>query len=460
MHCAKRTFVTSSRCLQQAMLKEESFVSRLPASYPIKSTKLPNGLLVVSLDNNSPLSRVCAIFKAGSRVESSENEGIVHQVRNCLGTPSIKYSGITISHETASFGGLLECTTNRDFLSYNVTAPRDAIFGAMESSISEIVCQPKFRMFLLENSHHAMRIDHAAIREDFPSYSIDLLHKAAYRQSPLSRSLYASNRMIGKHTENMLYDYFERYVTSNNGALVGLGVDHELLLKYAAEMFLLPQSSAESAIHSAEKSKYGGGEMRKERGGEITVVALAVEGASLEDPKIQATQTLLLNAIGSSPRMKWNSGGESRLNRAIKSSITNPFYISPINLNYTDSGLCGVQYVCQAADSEHLAKSVIGEFRKAAREGLQEKDLQAAKAKTNFQVLSALDDNAISLDDLAVQSFVRGTYLSNSDIVKLVDGISLGEVNQMAKKIFASKLSMVAIGNLDKTPYLDELSKL
>lgn len=44
-------------------------------------SKLPNGLVVASLENYSPLSSVGVFVKAGSRYETMENQGVSHVLR-------------------------------------------------------------------------------------------------------------------------------------------------------------------------------------------------------------------------------------------------------------------------------------------------------------------------------------------------------------------------------------------
>lgn len=47
----------------------------------LQVSKLPNGLVVASLENYSPLSRVGVFVKAGSRYETFENQGVSHVLR-------------------------------------------------------------------------------------------------------------------------------------------------------------------------------------------------------------------------------------------------------------------------------------------------------------------------------------------------------------------------------------------
>lgn len=47
----------------------------------LQVSKLPNGLVIASLENYSPLSRVGVFVKAGSRYETLENQGVSHVLR-------------------------------------------------------------------------------------------------------------------------------------------------------------------------------------------------------------------------------------------------------------------------------------------------------------------------------------------------------------------------------------------
>uniref|UniRef100_A0A4W5QT09 Ubiquinol-cytochrome c reductase core protein 2b n=1 Tax=Hucho hucho TaxID=62062 RepID=A0A4W5QT09_9TELE len=47
----------------------------------VQVTKLPSGLVIASLDNYSPASRIGVFVKAGCRYESPENQGVTHLLR-------------------------------------------------------------------------------------------------------------------------------------------------------------------------------------------------------------------------------------------------------------------------------------------------------------------------------------------------------------------------------------------
>ena len=48
---------------------------------PVKVTKLDNGVVVVSLENGSPVTRIAAVVNAGARDETAAERGVSHGLR-------------------------------------------------------------------------------------------------------------------------------------------------------------------------------------------------------------------------------------------------------------------------------------------------------------------------------------------------------------------------------------------
>lgn len=47
----------------------------------LQVTKLPSGLVIASLENYSPASKIGVFIKAGCRYETPENQGVTHLLR-------------------------------------------------------------------------------------------------------------------------------------------------------------------------------------------------------------------------------------------------------------------------------------------------------------------------------------------------------------------------------------------
>jgi ubiquinol-cytochrome c reductase core subunit 2 len=64
------------------------------------------------------------------------------------------------------------------------------------------------------------------------SRTIEMLHKAAYRTG-LGNSLYAPDYSAGKHKHALMKEFFDKNATNQRAVLVGIGIDHGDLQKYA-----------------------------------------------------------------------------------------------------------------------------------------------------------------------------------------------------------------------------------
>lgn len=80
-----------------------------------------------------------------------------------------------------------------------------------------------------------------------------MIHRAAFR-SGLSRSLYAPRYNAHHLDSDLLHNFRTRTFTSNRLTLVGLGVQHEDLVRYA-DLFRLPGPDAN---FSRQPTKYLG----------------------------------------------------------------------------------------------------------------------------------------------------------------------------------------------------------
>lgn len=75
-----RRYASSSSSAATATKKEEKTRKFLQRE-PLRVTKLPNGIVVATLENYSPVSRVSAVVNAGARHETNDTQGASHGLR-------------------------------------------------------------------------------------------------------------------------------------------------------------------------------------------------------------------------------------------------------------------------------------------------------------------------------------------------------------------------------------------
>merc|ERR1712170_104697 len=112
------TFRMASRVLINAIPKRQMSVETMKArtmAQPegIQVSKLPNGLVVASLDNNKPVSTLGVVVKAGSKNETHDNLGASHVLRVMAGMGTKNHSSFGIVRNLQQIGSGLVCTQGR-----------------------------------------------------------------------------------------------------------------------------------------------------------------------------------------------------------------------------------------------------------------------------------------------------------------------------------------------------------
>lgn len=84
-----------------------------------KISRLPNGLTVASVDLGGPVAQLVVAYRAGTRYEMPDEAGLVHHIRNCIGSDSQRYYGAQLLWQCGSAGAAVVSLTSmkEEFLS-------------------------------------------------------------------------------------------------------------------------------------------------------------------------------------------------------------------------------------------------------------------------------------------------------------------------------------------------------
>lgn len=108
--------VSSRSCATAAAAKS------LVAPVEEKVSRLPNGLTLSSVDSKGPVAQYIIAYRAGTRYEQANEAGLVHHLRNAIGTDSNSYLGVKLLWQTGSIGGTLNASSTKDLLVIQLSA--------------------------------------------------------------------------------------------------------------------------------------------------------------------------------------------------------------------------------------------------------------------------------------------------------------------------------------------------
>jgi ubiquinol-cytochrome c reductase core subunit 2 len=280
---------------------------------------------------------------------------------------------------------------------------------------------------------------------------VDLTHRASF-SGGLANSLYAPRYNAGNLDSDVLQEFRRRNFTANRLTLVGVGINHEDLLRHA-EFFRLPGPAAD---FSREKTRFLPSELRHEDLSELVHLALATEGVSVSNKDYLAA-LLASHALG--------TGGErikrslsNKLSRSLLQLAGQPASVSSFNLSYSDAGLFGFHIIANKHDVGKLARGLVKEVVTIGRNGLSSNELTAARNSLKAALADSVDNSHSLIDRIGSNPEQANNQTNLNELFKVVDSVSANDVNNFVKRVASGKLSLAAIGDLSELPRLTDLS--
>lgn len=328
-------------------------LTRLPRENA-KVTKLPNGLVVVSLEDGAPVSSVSVFIRAGSRFEPAGKQGLTHLLRTCAYQSTKDRSALRISREVEQVGGTLSATTTREHQVYGTTVMRDDLDVAMDT-LQSVIGSAEFKRWEVNDQKPRVALDLAVAQAQPNSLLMEELHRTAFRDQ-LSNSIFCPSHNLSNLTHEDLNAFAKESFVAKRTTLVGIGVGHEDLVRLATSTFgSMPEGDS---VTVAQADFVGGGEVRLPSGSEVTHAVLACQGASLGGTPTKAlTAGLLQHVLGGCSYVKWG-GTASRLGKAVAAAIGGPFAVNSFNIGYSDNGLFGMYAVSEGKNMDPVLRTM------------------------------------------------------------------------------------------------------
>ena len=430
----------------------------------------------MSVENNSPVTRLTLFVRAGARHENGYNVGVTHCLRSAANLATTKKTAVALTRTVQQIGASLTATSTKEHMIYSVETDRDKADVALEC-LMEAVLNPQFYHWEVNNLKNNMEIDLTLHKMNHEERVIELLHSAAFRTS-VGRPLFAPEFMLGNYSSDMLKSFADAHLKLDRMALVGTGCPHDWLRSRTLSIVDAPapsvrhfpqgnkpaEVSAKSANSSAtpndEQSKYFGGQLREEADSNLAMVAVAGEGVSLASKEAPAAY-VLQRVFGVGPRVKWSaSQNHGRLAKAIAGALPGDsmFAVSGVNYNYSDCGLFGFFLSVDPSLAAKASRAAVLETAKIANGSLTEAELNVAKQQATADLMYSLEHEANRTEAMAQSVLNTGELCPSAvEAIAQIKAVTMNDVLQVAKRAAGSRTSMAAVGDLTDTPYLEQI---
>uniref|UniRef100_T1JF64 Mitochondrial-processing peptidase subunit beta n=1 Tax=Strigamia maritima TaxID=126957 RepID=T1JF64_STRMM len=335
-------------------------------------TTLSNGIRVGTETTPLPICTVGVWLDAGSRYETNRTNGVANLLEHMLFKGRQKRPQAELEAEIEAMGAYLNAYTTRELISSN-------------SKLEESEIEREKGVIMREMEEAETNISDVVL---------DHLHSMAYEGTPLG---------IRSITKNDIINYIKNTCKSSRIVLAAAGgVRHEELVELGNQHFNKITQTYEGAVPILIPTRFTGSEMRhRDDWMPFANIALAVEGAGWISPDCIPLM------VASSMVSNWDQtyGGGQNLSSNVASIVAKNKACHSFQSFYTcyrDTGLWGIQYICEAMKCEMTLHAIQEEWMRMCT-SLTFTEVERTKNTLRTKLLDQLDGTTGVCEDIGRQ---------------------------------------------------------
>lgn len=412
---------------------------------------LVNGMRVVS--ETLPKSRSVSIgvwVKVGSRHEPQELDGISHFIEHMFFKGTQKRSAKDIAIEMDSLGGEMNAFTTQETTTYYVKVVDEHLPIAIEI-LADILLGSKFDPQDMEKERKVILEEIKGVEDTPDDYIHEFFTGSVWPNNPLGRPILGTRESIKALTHHDILTYIGQYYCPKEIVLSVAGnFEHQRLIELLNASF--------GKLSRTGKPKHEATPVFtpivavKKKQLEQVQVCIGCKGLNYtHDDRfvIAALNTVLGNSMS------------SRLFQEVREQHALAYSIYSYVTSYRDTGLLTVYAGTDPSNALKTVQLVLKEFRKLKKEGITLAEETRVKNQIKGSLILSLESSNSHMSRLARQEIYYGKYLTIDDIVKGVESVTAEQVQELARKLFTSESTGLAIlGPLSKTDIPDSILEL
>jgi len=187
-----------------------------PQKKTIHRTVLPNGLVVIAVENSAADIISSRIFiKAGSQCEPREKAGLSHLLSAAITKGTQQFSSREIAEKIESVGANLSADAATDYFLLSLKTV-SADWPEMLQLAGQILRQPSFPLSEVELEKHLTIQDIRSQKEQPFSIAFEQLRQAMYQNHPYAVSVLGTEATVSELNRTDLEQYHQTYFRPDN----------------------------------------------------------------------------------------------------------------------------------------------------------------------------------------------------------------------------------------------------
>jgi zinc protease len=399
----------------------------------IKASKitLGNGLRLIVKENHTlPVVSIRAVFLGGTRLEEPQPLGISGFVSEMLTRGTSKRTAIQIASTVESWAGTLSGFSGRNSFGISADFLSKDLYPGLEL-LSDILLNPAFPEPEIEKVRKDILADIKAKKDRPTAQLFDLFNKTLFQNHPYGHPPTGTEKSIVTIKRSDLIKWYRSHGVPSNFVLAVVGdvnkdqlVPHikTLFGKFVAPVNIPTEIRPEPPLTESR-------EARLEISRAQVHFVIGYLGASLESED-NAPMALLETAL---------SGQGGRLFFELRDKRSLAYSVTAFRRPGLETGTFGVYMACDPSKLTAAKDGVFKELEKVRKEGLSEKELEAAKRYLLGNLKIGLQTNGNQAMRIALDELYGLGYDYLKQYIKDIEAVTLNDIKRAAKKIILPK---------------------
>jgi len=384
----------------------------------------PNGLRLIYLPWNTPVSHAGVFIAAGSRHETAEEQGLAHFIEHTLFKGTKKRSSAEVLTRLESVGGELNAYTSREETTVYASFLAAHSLRALEL-LSDIVFNATFPEKELEKEKEVV-IDEIDSYLDTPSEQIfDDFEEHLFPNQPFGANILGTPKKVRSFTQSHVIQFVKKYYVPENMVISYVGkIPFETIKKQVERLFschIVPLPSVTVPAIPSEKFEV----KTKKQVHQSHCVTGGIAPSTRSDERI--AMSLLNNHLGG-PAMS------SVLNMALREKNGLTYNNESHYDTYSDAGIFQIYIGTETKNIEKCRNIIKTELRKMTAAPCSTATLKRMKQQYCGQIAIASDSGLNQMIRLGKSIIYTGQLMELEELLKKIDAITANQLREVSEK--------------------------
>jgi predicted Zn-dependent peptidase len=413
-----------------------------PASRNIRTTTLPNGLLVLTEQMPHVRSVSMGVWvDSGSRDEAPAVNGISHFVEHMVFKGTTTRTAQQFAREVDTIGGNLDAFTGKETICFNIKVLDENVEPALDL-LSDLVLHPTFTPEDLAREQGVI-LEEIKMDEDNPDYLVhEIFTQNFWKGDALGRPILGTAKTVSSFNQQIVFDdYARRFIPRNLVFSAAGNLNHDRFVAQVANYFdTLAANSNELPAHTPAPTTTPHITLKNKKSLEQVQFCLGVPAPRVADDG-RYVLYLLNTMLG--------GGMSSRLFQSIREEKGLAYSIYSEMSPFRDTGSLCVYAGASVDKTPEVLQLTLAELARLKNKIVPDSELKRAKEQLKSNMVLGLESSSSRMSSLARQQMYFGRFFSLDDLVAQIEQVTPDDIQTLARDLFRPEaIALTLLGNL------------